>query len=333
MENRTESVLRVFLERSREIIALGTLEDKLRHTAEAIVEAELFHRVAVQLYADRYGEKLFGLAGVSPEEQAWLKQHDTLTHKEYNRAVQSSQNLGDNIFFVAHDLLEQSIGDLDSFLLPSQVAWPGPGYWHPDDMLLAPLVSSKGEHMGNLSADDPPDGALPTSHTARLIAPFLAIASLVVEQSLTLRQDSLTGLFNGPFFNEDLQRSQADGSLSGLVFLDMDDLKWVNDHQGHAAGDQRIRQTAQAIDQFVQDVLGSDGRAFRLHGDEFVVIVRGRHLSNIIETLTEQRDQKMVAISYGVALYDPSKSLDHLVFTAEQAMYEDKQRRKRRGSP
>lgn len=329
MQQNSEDVLGVFLHRSRNVIEKATLREKLTAIADAVVEAGLFRRVVVQLYHDQYGEKLFGWSGLTQEEQEWLESHDTLGPMEYDRVRLFGQNLG-NVYFVPHDLLFQVIDDPNQYLLSSQASWKGPGFWHPDDMLYAPLLASGGAPLGNLTADEPFDGRVPTAGTAALLAPFLAMASLLVEQELERRRDPLTLCFNGPFFRHEAQRLTDLGELAGLFFLDMDDLKRTNDHHGHAAGDQLIQKTADSLRELIREVLGRKGQVFRLHGDEFIVTVRtdSPPISLLIDMIRRERDTKVPNLSLGGAAYTPGEPLWELLGRAEQAMYQEKRSRK-----
>jgi diguanylate cyclase (GGDEF)-like protein len=85
--------------------------------------------------------------------------------------------------------------------------------------------------------------------------------------------DSLTGLVNRGEFEQRLvrsfERARRDGSRHALLALDLDRFKLVNDHCGHAAGDEVLRQVAQRLEAGVR---GRDTVA-RLGGDEFAAIL------------------------------------------------------------
>lgn len=85
--------------------------------------------------------------------------------------------------------------------------------------------------------------------------------------------DGLTGLGNHRAFQEELDRQmeihRRHGVPISLLLIDMDDLKTVNDSEGHAAGDELLQGMANAI----RDSLRYGDRAFRIGGDEFVVIL------------------------------------------------------------
>ncbi len=83
--------------------------------------------------------------------------------------------------------------------------------------------------------------------------------------------DSLTGLPNRAHLVATAKRLRADGDLAALFFIDLDDLKSVNDSLGHDAGDDVIKAAAQRIRAAVR----RDDVVCRLAGDEFVVLLVG----------------------------------------------------------
>lgn len=150
--------------------------------------------------------------------------------------------------------------------------------------------------------------------------------------------DPLTGLPNRRFFLEQLERiagtALRSGQVVGVVFVDVDRFKAINDTLGHAAGDQLLITVAQRI----QENLRSDDFVARMSGDEFAVILP--NLRN--EETAEQVVQKLVKVlgapiqmesrsvyvtaSLGLSLYpwngmDASTLLRH----ADVAMYAAKQ--------
>jgi len=82
--------------------------------------------------------------------------------------------------------------------------------------------------------------------------------------------DSLTELYNRRAFERDLEQDLTpECDLLGLIHVDLDRFKWVNDTLGHAAGDQVLSSTAARL----RKVIGEDGKVYRVGGDEFTVIL------------------------------------------------------------
>ncbi|MGI4893996.1 MAG: putative bifunctional diguanylate cyclase/phosphodiesterase [Janthinobacterium lividum] len=89
------------------------------------------------------------------------------------------------------------------------------------------------------------------------------------DQARAVRTDPLTGLGNRRAFAEIIEPLLADERGAGLLLLDLDGFKDVNDTLGHAAGDEVLVQVANALAAMV----GERGAVTRLGGDEFAVIV------------------------------------------------------------
>jgi diguanylate cyclase (GGDEF)-like protein/PAS domain S-box-containing protein len=152
--------------------------------------------------------------------------------------------------------------------------------------------------------------------------------------------DELTGLLNrrGLFsrLQQTLDRVDSSGLAAGLLFLDLDGFKAVNDRHGHAFGDRLLQQIGQR--------LTTIGRAevARLGGDEFIVLVDGleqpdaeiARLSSWISSLIAQPididgRQLSLSVSIGWSLRRPHSGLsaETLLTVADAAMYARKGRR------
>ncbi|MEN0066101.1 MAG: EAL domain-containing protein [Myxococcota bacterium] len=148
--------------------------------------------------------------------------------------------------------------------------------------------------------------------------------------------DNLTGLANRVLFQRTLE-STADaaakcGRLFGLLFLDLDGFKPVNDTLGHDAGDELLRIIARRLRRHVshEDLVG------RLGGDEFAVLIDGLNeardgvkvasrLLRAIEQPIQIRGQTVrVSGSIGVATNESLHDAQELLKAADHAMYQAK---------
>ncbi|MEV6305523.1 EAL domain-containing protein [Actinoplanes sp. NPDC051861] len=97
--------------------------------------------------------------------------------------------------------------------------------------------------------------------------------------------DSLTGLANRVLFKNRLEQAFSvavrDGATLGVLFVDLDDFKEVNDTLGHAVGDQLLLAVAQRI----SAVIGAGSTAARMGGDEFAVLVEQSDSADAAEDL------------------------------------------------
>ena len=104
---------------------------------------------------------------------------------------------------------------------------------------------------------------------ARLFAAVRDAQQLRGQVVWEARHDPLTGLPNRKYFGERFEAALASPSGVGLVFLDLNGFKLVNDEMGHEAGDEVLAEVARRLVQTVRD---RDDVA-RLGGDEFAIIV------------------------------------------------------------
>ncbi|HUG58437.1 MAG TPA: GGDEF domain-containing protein [Candidimonas sp.] len=150
---------------------------------------------------------------------------------------------------------------------------------------------------------------------------------LMVELQRDAFLDPLTGTLNRAGWINRLAHIDAmlgdDGNDAAIVMLDLDYLKVVNDTQGHSAGDDLIRLTAQTI----SAVLRSNDAVGRLGGDEFGVVAQ--YATPVIATALVARlkhalDAVGVKISMGMALKSEAGSLKKTMHLADERMYEEK---------
>ncbi|WP_427158933.1 CHASE2 domain-containing protein [Aliinostoc sp. HNIBRCY26] len=149
--------------------------------------------------------------------------------------------------------------------------------------------------------------------------------------------DSLTGLPNRKFFAEQLQESinwaHENHLLLGLLFIDLDGFKQVNDTLGHEMGDRLLV----IIGQRLSNSLRASDTVSRLGGDEFTVLLRAiphqqvaakvaeKIMASITEPIVLNGYTTKVSASIGISIYPhTSQDADTLVKQADVAMYRAK---------
>lgn len=148
---------------------------------------------------------------------------------------------------------------------------------------------------------------------------------------LAAEVDALTGVHSRAAWDRILGDEAASyrqlADPTAVVVVDLDELKAVNDREGHAAGDALLQRAAQAIAAGVR----SDDPVARLGGDEFAVLLRRCTQDAADERAAQIRaslDAAGVRASLGVAAASPADGLEGAVRAADRAMYDEKRRRR-----
>lgn len=151
--------------------------------------------------------------------------------------------------------------------------------------------------------------------------------------------DDLTGLRNRHYFTEKSEKLLAEQSRNvGLIFADMNGLKFVNDNFGHHMGDTYICSFSEMLGEYF-----GKKNCYRISGDEFVVIITEQEQRQFEEkcvAFKEQINEKYDCIaSIGYVWKEQPKDVESMVRQAENQMYQakreyyanhpDKERRKR----
>ena len=169
---------------------------------------------------------------------------------------------------------------------------------------------------------------------------FATIAAIAIKNALAHQEtnrlafyDTLTGLPNRAHLNrrleEEMKQARKGEAAGALMFIDLDDLKTVNDHLGHTYGDSVIAAAGQDIVRTV----GEEAYVARAGGDEFVVLLPGAGLKQIdriadrlIESIRKEyevRGQRIhMTTSIGIALYPiGAATAEEILKNADIAMY------------
>jgi two-component system cell cycle response regulator len=160
------------------------------------------------------------------------------------------------------------------------------------------------------------------------------------EERLTYlaQYDQLTGLVNRTLFRDRLVQAMARSKRLqqplGLMLLDLDRFKQVNDTMGHDVGDHLLKAVADRLKDCVREV----DTVARMGGDEFTIILEGlsreeditiiarRITESLAEPFLIEKHRASIGVSIGITMYpSDDHGIDELLRHADAAMYKAKQ--------
>ncbi len=208
------------------------------------------------------------------------------------------------------------------------------------DTLAAPLTSP-GEVIGAIVLSHRTPGAW-SETTRRLLNGAASEASSALSRAYSQRAveaqastDALTGMPNRRYFDEFcglLARRRRSGDAVGVLMIDIDKFKVLNDSHGHATGDEVLRAVGGAIVGAVRE----DDVPARYGGEEFVVLLRnptaaislevGERVRSAVAALDLVRfGVRRVTVSVGVAVaHQADQPIDDLLVLADKALFRAK---------
>ncbi len=208
--------------------------------------------------------------------------------------------------------------------------------------LTAPLQSSKGTYGALSVYYDRPHRFSDDDKT--ILATFAGQAAVALENQRLIREkdvlartDGLTGVFNRSYLELSLDQTMhavhRNGGLVSLLFIDVDDLKTVNDQRGHQAGDRVLRDLARLL----ADNCRETDTVARYGGDEFVVLMPDTDARGARQVLAkidaaidrhngEAPDDAPLRASMGLQTSGWSDP-EELLLAADRSMYEMKRQR------
>lgn len=219
---------------------------------------------------------------------------------------------------------------------------------HKIKSLISIPVTNKGEIQGLLllaSVKESKTWQGKHQELLKIVVNLLSDALVKVEAEKKINHmayyDTLTGLPNRSLFNELLEQSiylaNETENLIGMVFMDLDSFKSVNDTVGHQGGDEMLQQLACRLSECLrkQDVVS------RFGGDEFMVMLSpmgcvedilktvGKLMESIIKPLTIKGQEFFITASAGIAVYPiDGEGSEELIKNADLAMYAAKEKGK-----
>ena len=195
--------------------------------------------------------------------------------------------------------------------------------------------SSGGVVLGFLSQQAPPNARVvphareialclrAIEQTLSLHLELEAAEKQVIEAQQHAQTDSLTQVLNRAGWNQQIRTVLNSDVDCAIAFLDLDLLKYVNDTQGHMAGDQMLQLTAQSI----MSILRCDDCVARLGGDEFAILLHDITPSdayNLKDRLKVVLNDLGIMASIGVAFKSETGCVHDALHLADLRMYEEK---------
>jgi diguanylate cyclase (GGDEF)-like protein len=291
-----------------------------------------------------------GLISLVDAHRQWFKAHVGLAASETSRSASFCAHA-----LLAGELLEVEDATLDPRFTDSPLVRGEPNVRFYAGM---PLVMPTGEVIGTLCVIDHQPRRLDDSQRealrvlARSVMIELELRERVreLEDEVTRRheaearimrlatRDALTSLPNRAALMDRLQQgiraAQRAGTLLGVLFLDLDRFKWINDTLGHDVGDAMLQEMAQRLSAAVRD---SDTVA-RLGGDEFAFVLPGLNrpedaeaiaaklIATVLQPIKLRGHTLHVGGSIGVAVFPhQGHNEDALLRHADLAMYHAKE--------
>ena len=143
--------------------------------------------------------------------------------------------------------------------------------------------------------------------------------------------DVLTGLRNRTFFVDEINRLERKQTAPiGIVVLDLNGLKTVNDTLGHAAGDALLRRAGEVLEKAVD----KPQVAARIGGDEFVLLLPNadsaetermrQRIGELVDLNNQFYQSPTLSFSIGVAGWNPGERVETAIGRADQQMYAEK---------
>lgn len=304
-------------------ILLGISHD-ISKMNDALGRVSRFAKARSAFYVDTYGEDYsFTMPGMEKyhlnEENRQFFSTKLLQFISRNRKKRSA-----DIYLAtlkADAKLKHSIPDFYDFLVEKKIA-----------SVSTVVIYSNNSNVSLLGVINPKEKD--TDILLKEIAVCFSMAiynkkHLLKTESMAVT-DALTGVANRMAYKRDIKQiSERKNSQLTCIYIDVNELNFINNTYGHAAGDQLLMFVAETL-------MGefSDSFVYRMGGDEFLVFTENLSRDDLVErlkTVNEKVEEMKYHISIGVKSSNDVSNLEELVSEAEKMMYEEKARYYQRG--
>lgn len=222
-------------------------------------------------------------------------------------------------YYVVHDIEKLHESNLEAYNSMKSL--------RVSSLVVAPL-EHEGQVVAYIGVNNPPKDSIDNSsmifHTLRYLL-MAAIRKEADEKQLTLLSchDSLTGAYNRNRYTKDLLDLCANSTSIGIVYMDINGLKAINDQKGHAVGDQVLKLFANTM----AEIFGLS-QVYRLGDDEFIVLCKDATREEFfrrVDMLKQKfKDMKEYSAAMGHQWAESSLQLEYDVACADTMMYANK---------
>lgn len=194
-------------------------------------------------------------------------------------------------------------------------------------LVLMPL-EKEGKLDGCIGVDNPPMDKLQNAVTVlQTLRYFLMLARHRAQGEEELARmsyyDKLTSFYNRNRYIQDIGQISADERKVGIVYLDVNGLKGINDQFGHAAGDETLKACADNIREVFKT-----GSYYRIGGDEFVILCRDMEKDRFEDCVRKLKmslaENPLCKAAVGEEWIDNSTDIQSAIALADEKMYADK---------
>jgi len=198
-----------------------------------------------------------------------------------------------------------------------------------NSIMTLPLII-KSECIGFIGVDNPRENTdsdlLFKAVTSFIVTEIERNKYIAMLESISF-VDSLTGLKNRTAYDRDIALIESDELNNkkpmGVVFADINGLKYRNDNVGHDAGDMLIQDIANILKTHF-----NPSHIYRIGGDEFVILSHGKDKSKFYSRVQKLKDScnDEVSAAIGAKWINEARNFQESIMLADKEMYEDKNR-------
>ena len=158
-----------------------------------------------------------------------------------------------------------------------------------------------------------------------IVCEICAMINYIFIMTVNSSRDPLTNLYDRRTYLEDVSRYKT--LVNGLIMIDMNELKFVNDNYGHQTGDEALHELAQIFDSSVEPSIMC---TYRVSGDEFIILMfQGKieQLDNTVSRIRKRVEECKYSAAIGTCYINKKAgdiSFEEAYQKAEELMYQDK---------